>query len=120
MPPNNYYHPATVRAQALGLHLAGISFDKIKEMTGMSKTAVTSLKKKALARGLNPAESSRIEPHHVEDAPRSGRPKRITDEIEQRIMENAASKEKSNIALANEIQISETSVRRILQQGKSE
>src|SRR5271170_3764838 len=79
------YDNAT-RAQALTLKLVGFSNAEIEKITGIQPQTVSAIHRKAIARGLNPEESKKILDHHVEDAPRSGRPKKQTEEIVTEIL----------------------------------
>ena len=80
------YDNAT-RAQALALKLYGVSNPEIESITGIQPATLHALYKKALGRGLNPAESKRILDYYVEDSKRSGRPtKQITENIQDVIL----------------------------------
>ena len=79
------YDNAT-RAQALTLKLVGFSNAEIEKITGIQLQTVSAIHRKAIAGGLNPEESKKILDHHVEDAPRSGRPKKQTEEIVTKIL----------------------------------
>ena len=68
-----YYDTAT-RAQALSLKLFGASNDEIRRITGIAPTTLNGIYDRAIERGFNPSESSKILDKHVEDAPKSGRP----------------------------------------------
>ena len=74
------YDTAT-RAQALTLKLAGFSNTEIESITKIQPRTVNAIYNKAITRGLNPAKSKTIFDKHVEDAKRSGRPKKQTKEI---------------------------------------
>ena len=77
------YDNAT-RAQALTLKLVGFSNAEIEKITGIQPQTVSAIHRKAIARGLNPEESKKILDHHVEDAPRSGRPRSRPKRLLQR------------------------------------
>jgi type IV secretory pathway VirB10-like protein len=72
------YDNAT-RAQALALKLAGHSNAQIESITGIQAATLNALYRKAVSRGLNPAESKRILDIHVQDGARSGRPKKSSE-----------------------------------------
>ena len=67
---------------------------------------------------FRPDEDPRILEHYVEDAKRSGRPKTITEAIEQKVLasvrEDSSGREKSSEYLGYEVNISRSSVLRIL------
>ena len=73
---------------------------------------------KAKKRGYDPLENPRILQHHVEDGNRSGRPKEITEEIEQNLVDlvtaDRAGREKSSEVLAYETGISSSSALNVL------
>ena len=76
------------------------------------------IKKRAYERGFRPDQDSRILEHYVKDGPRSGRPKEITLEIEQCLLDSVkadrSGREKSSEVLAYECGISYSSALRIL------
>jgi transposase len=76
------------------------------------------MKKKAFERGFRPDQDPRILDYYVVDGPRSGRPKEITVETEQCLLNsvraNRAGREKSSEVLAYECGISSISALRIL------
>jgi Transposase len=76
------------------------------------------MKKKAFERGFRPDQDPRILDYYVVDGPRSGRPKEITIETEQCLLNsvraNRAGREKSSEVLAYECGISSVSALRIL------
>jgi hypothetical protein len=53
-----------------------VSLDKIKEETGISRSSVYKLRTKAVLQGWR--EGDIVEPFHIDDAPRSRRPKTST------------------------------------------
>lgn len=79
------YDNAT-RAQALSLKLIGLSNAEIEEITGIKTGTLNAIYRKATARGLNPDESKKILDRHIEDAPRSGRPTKQTEEVVTQII----------------------------------
>src|SRR5690625_1241668 len=86
--PVNGYHPIALRVQALALLTEGISQARVAEITQIPKSTLKSIKRRARERGFNPAVDPRIKDDFVKDAQRSGRPKEITEETENRLIEN--------------------------------
>src|SRR5271154_3112584 len=86
------YDNAT-RAQALTLKLVGFSNAEIEKITGIQPRTVSAIHRKAIARGLNPEESKKILDHHVEDAPRSGRPRSRPKRLLQRSFQRSVWKQ---------------------------
>ena len=63
------------RAQALTLKVLNYSNNEIERITGIPKSAVVRLFRKAMERGFDPqARPCRILDYHVRDGARSGRP----------------------------------------------
>ena len=79
-------HDIAVRIQALALAEEGITVKRIMEITNMSRRTIFNLKKKARERGYNPTQSRTLKLEYVEDAPRSGRPKVVTEEKKQLLL----------------------------------
>ena len=106
------------RVQCLTLIVEGFSGRDIEKKTGVKPTAQTYIKKRANARGFCPEQDPRILEYHVQDGARSGRPKEITLETEQRILNSVrkdrSGREKSSEVLAYEVGISRSSALRIL------
>ncbi len=121
MPPKN---DPGVRIQALCMLENGIPMDKITHDTGYHRRTVFKIQQKARARGFDSSKDSRILLAYVEDAPRSGRPKKTTPEVEEEVIKaiskNSTSRQLSTQAIANMISplvrggISARSVHRIL------
>lgn len=107
------------RVQCLTLQAEGFSWRDIEAKTGVKQPAQSYIKKRAYERGFRPEQDPRIVEHYVEDGARSGRPKEITVETEQRLLAiknaDAAGREKSSQVLAGECGISRSSALRILQ-----
>jgi len=76
---------------------------------------------KAKERGYNPEESKKVLHAYIEDGVRSGRPKEISSEAEQRVIESITSdrntREQSSEVIAYSQGISASSVQRILKQN---
>jgi hypothetical protein len=106
------------RIHALALLSEGFKHAYITQRKGLSDRALSRLKKKAFERGFWPEDDPRILEDYVVDAPCSGRPKEITQEKEQALLDsvrkNRAGREKSSEVLAYEQNISLQSALRIL------
>ena len=74
--------------QASSLAQVGKTYEEIKEQTDIDKNGVIRLKKKTRERGWDPAVSTKLDVNYVTDAPRSGRPLRITPAKEVEIVEH--------------------------------
>src|SRR5450432_1158863 len=73
-------HSIGARIQALTYLELGTPIFQIEAKTGIKKSQIYSLRKKALARGWNPTISTIIETYHVDDSFRSRRSK-ISQEL---------------------------------------
>ncbi|KAK3905184.1 hypothetical protein C8A05DRAFT_12978 [Staphylotrichum tortipilum] len=73
------------RSQALTLHACGAKSQEIQDKTGIKQSAFYTLLRKAKSRGYIPGGP--VKQEHVEDAPKSGRPKAITPVIGQTIVD---------------------------------
>jgi len=91
----NYYYCAIMpfvqydlgtRIQALTLLEVATGIPRITELTGMSKSTIYDIRKKAIEQGYNPQVSTKLLLSYVEDAPRSGRPKKATEEVEDLVI----------------------------------
>jgi transposase len=112
------YDNAT-RAQALTLKLAGVSNAKITSITGIKTRNLNVLYQKAISRGLDPSEDAKLLDIHVQDAARSGRPKKQTDTIKEEVLSKVRTdrygREKTCTQIAAEVGgVSDTTVWRIL------
>ena len=76
------------RLQALSLIEHGISAKVVQAITEVSIQSISSLKRKARDRGYDPTVSRVLKVEYVQDAPRSGRPSKVTPAIEQAILNN--------------------------------
>jgi transposase len=114
-------HDPAVRIQALALVEEGITVKRVMEVTGLSRRTIFNLKKRARERGYDPAQSRTLKMEYVEDAPRSGRPKVITEEKRNQLVEevrkNRDNREKSTAELGWLIGVSARSAHRILRQA---
>src|SRR6059058_316153 len=68
-------HSIGAQIQAVTFLELNIPHFEITSRTGISKAQIYKLRDKAISRGWDPKVSGIVEIHHVEDAPRSGRPK---------------------------------------------
>jgi hypothetical protein len=83
------YHPVTVRVQAVALvMLAKIPISVVSQLTGMAESTIYYLIKNAKQRGYNPDVDPRILERYVVDSHRSGRPKEISQDTKQSIIES--------------------------------
>lgn len=69
-------HSVALRIQALALFEEGIAVERVKDITGMSRSAIFRLRQTARARGYDPNVSRELKEEYVQDAPRSGRPRK--------------------------------------------
>ena len=76
------------KLQALSLIEHGITAKVVQAVTGVSIQSISYLKRKARDRGYDPTVSRILKVEYVQDAPRSGRPLKVTPEIEQAILNN--------------------------------
>ncbi|CAE7020995.1 hypothetical protein PTT_10966 [Pyrenophora teres f. teres 0-1] len=66
----------------------GKSTSQISELTGVNPRTVDRVYSRAIAAGFEPnVLPLKILPHHVEDAPRSGRPAKQTEEVKEQIFQ---------------------------------
>ncbi|RYC54361.1 hypothetical protein CHU98_g11851 [Xylaria longipes] len=115
MPP---YEPAT-RAQALALKISGHLNKEIQRITGITISSINRILSRAIERGLD-LNKPVILDIHVADAPRSGRPSKQTEEVQNQVLikvrRDRYSREKSCALIAAELggQVSAMTVWRIL------
>ncbi|OJJ78543.1 uncharacterized protein ASPGLDRAFT_53539 [Aspergillus glaucus CBS 516.65] len=64
----------------------GFDIQRVEAITGMSSWTIKRWVKKAKERGFNPEIDQRILTEYVEDDPRPGRPKEITQSTEDSIV----------------------------------
>jgi hypothetical protein len=76
-----------LRAQAFALQEEGIPVARIKEVTGLAISTIYRIKKIAFERGYDPKVSRELKDEYFADAPRSGRPKVITEESAAKVLE---------------------------------
>ena len=110
-------HDVGIRLQALALAEAGIPVKTITAMTEISRWTISRLQKQARDRGYDPNTSKKLLLSYVTDAPRSGRPKVATPEIENVILtavrKNRYGREKTLSMLTAEQGISATTVLKV-------
>jgi transposase len=75
-----------VRIQALACLELGYTPAQIEAYLGVSKSAIYRFRRIAIDRGYNPQESKKILLEYLVDAPRSGRPTKVTEAIEASIV----------------------------------
>ena len=96
----------------------GISRPEIKRRTRVKPPVQRHIQQRAKERGFKPAVKPRIYLYLVEDGARSGRPKEISEAVEQRLINSVkldrAGREKSSEYLAYEQNISPVSALRVL------
>src|SRR5450432_4648176 len=119
-------HSIGARIQALTYLELGTPIFQIEAKTGIKKSQIYSLRKKALARGWNPTISTIIETYHVDDSFRSGRSKisqELIDLIIGIVTKNSTTRGWSCIRVAYEAsfksdtKVSSTTVWRILKEN---
>jgi hypothetical protein len=71
-----------VQVQALAYLELGYTPAQIEVYLGVSKSAIYRFRRTAIERGYNPQESKKILIEYLVDAPRSGRPTKVTEAIE--------------------------------------
>lgn len=112
-----HYSIAT-RAEVVTLALISrLKYDQISTITGVPKSTIGSMVKHAKDQGF---EGGCLLDEHVADKPRPGRPKSVTPEVEEKILEsvrkNRAGREKTLEFLAYEAGISRSACHRVLKE----
>ena len=79
--------PITLHVQAFALQEEGIPIARIKEITGLAISTIYRIKQIALERGYDPEVCREFKDEYFTDAPRSGRPKVITEESAAKVLE---------------------------------
>ncbi len=79
MAPRPQYSAAT-RAQVVTMKQMGASNRDIEAKTGVPARTIRRICHRAADRGFDPTERPILEDHHVKNAPKSGRPKKRTEE----------------------------------------
>ena len=105
------------QVQALTLLGMGMKIEDVGRITGFSRSALYDLKKRALERGYDPTVTPVIHNVYVEDAHKSGRPGISLEkqlEIVAKVTTDRYGREKSTAEIAEEVEVSQSSVARIL------
>jgi len=76
------------RAQVITLKEVGQTNKQISETTGVSIRHIRQLYANALNRGYDPAVSKQLKDEYFVEAPRSGRPKKITESLKQEVLQS--------------------------------
>jgi transposase len=104
--------------QALALLEEGVSVSRIIEYTGLSKATIYRIRKIAIERGYDPKINREFKDDYFTDAPRSGRPKIITEDTTSKVTEvvrtNREGREMTAREIGFKVGISEMSVLRVL------
>ncbi|PMD12286.1 hypothetical protein NA56DRAFT_652602 [Hyaloscypha hepaticicola] len=82
-------HDVGTRLQALCLFENKVLVLQIKEITRIATSQIYIIWKTAITRGYDPAVSKKLLLSYVEDAPRSGRPPKVTEDIKKQVVELA-------------------------------
>jgi Transposase len=106
------------KAQALTLLSLNWPAKQVSDTTGIEIRTLYRIKNIAFERGYRPEQDCRILDHYVMEGRSTGRPKEITKEVEERLLDNVKmdrnSREKSSEVLAYETGISASSALSIL------
>jgi DNA-binding CsgD family transcriptional regulator len=85
--PSRKHHTTAACLQVLALIEAGVSSKEVVERTQISRWQIKRYQKMVRERGFDPAVSKVLKEEYVLDAPKSGRRKVCTEEIEQQVLE---------------------------------
>lgn len=125
MPTSEISH----RAVLVALKATGKSSNEISAITGTPARTVNSIYSRAISRGFNPnARPLELHDSYFIDGSRSGRPSKRTDELREKVLAKVGPgpvSEKSCVDIAHQlgadgIDISHSTVRRILQDVQAE
>jgi transposase len=75
-----------VQIQALTYLELGYTPTEVQARLGVSKSALYRFRRIAIERGYNPQQSGRILLEYLVDAPRSGRPRKVNQVVEDQII----------------------------------
>jgi hypothetical protein len=106
-------HSIGARIQAVTFFELDIPHHEITARTGISKAQLYKLRDKAISRSWDPKISGIVEVHHIEDAPRSGRPNtspEIVDLILKTVTQNSTTRGWSCTRIAHEVSTKSTLV----------
>lgn len=117
-------HDDGTRVQALALLSVKTPMAEIIKKTGYTESTIYKIRKKAKSRGYDPSKDEKILLAYVTDAPKTGRPKKCTLEVEEAVIKaiskNSTTRQLSTQAIAHIVSplckggISACSVHRIL------
>ena len=97
------------RIQVLSLLQTKTPITEIIERTGYKERGIYKVLKRAKERGYDPSKSTILYLSYVEDAPRTGRPKKITPEVEEQVIhlisKNSTTRELSTQRIANTLSL---------------
>ena len=101
--------PLPVRGLIVGLKANGATIREIEQLTGVQRRQIQRLYQRAIERGFDPEiRPLNIQLEHVQDAPRSGRPTKRTEEaieaIKTKIQLNRYTREKNYLQIAGDLQ----------------
>ena len=107
-----------IRIQALALLEVGYTPAQIQAYLGVSIPSIYRFRRTAIERGYNPLESKKILLEYLTDAPRSGRPPKVTEAIENSIVsaisKNSTTRSLTGQALGLQFGVSAKTVQRVL------
>ena len=107
-----------IRIQALALLEVGYMPAQIQAYLGVSIPSIYRFRRTAIERGYNPLESKKILLEYLTDAPRSGRPPKVTEAIENSIVsaisKNSTTRSLTSQALGLQFGVSAKTVQRVL------
>jgi transposase len=100
-------HDIGTRLQALCLFENKVLVLQIKEITGIATSQIYSIRKTVIARGYDLVVSKKLLLSYVEDAPRSGRPPKVIEDIKKQVVEvvtkNLITRQITTQTIANKI-----------------
>ncbi|KAG6221158.1 hypothetical protein E4U26_006148 [Claviceps purpurea] len=102
------YMDIATRTSVLTLKAYGISTKEVASITGISVRTVNKIFANAVSRGFNPEDRPmKINNRFVEDAPKSGRPKKQTPEVKEivlsKVRDDCYGREKTCANLAGDL-----------------
>ena len=114
----NKHHDLAERVQVLNMIVLGYSVDFIVGYLSFSRFQIFKIRRKAIERRFDPIKSRIIQLDWVRDAPRSGRPTKMTvglqEQVVQAVTRDRYGREKSAGMLAAEFDVSRDTILRIL------
>jgi hypothetical protein len=87
IPDRGNQYDIAQKIHCLVLITEGFSHQEITRKPGVKQQTQSNIKKKAFQHGFRPDIDPRILAHYVEDAPRSGRPKEISTDTEEALLQ---------------------------------